>query len=113
MGTQLKWRMVRLVNHDFTQLVADALECKEYNKVDHAQIRSWDHVAKYSIDDDQRDLLEDNGVDTYEKYCINKDEVTAREKETHLLVEAHLRTCQFKACIALRDARVDIGAMKL
>ena len=95
--------------HDFTQLVADALKnCKPYRKLDWAQIRCWDDVAKYSISDSEKDVLEDNDVDVFEKYCTNKDECTQAEDTARLAVLSHLKSCDVESCIALREAREDL-----
>ena len=95
--------------HDFTQLVADALKnCKPYRKLDWAQIRSWDDIAKYSISDSEKDILEENDVDVFEKYCTNKDEVNKAEDTARLAVLSHLKSCDVQSCKNLHNARVDL-----
>ena len=95
--------------HDFTQLVADALkDCKPYRKLDWAQIRSWDNVAKYSISDSEKDILEENDVDVFEKYCTNKDECTQAEDTARLAVLSHLKSCDVQSCKNLNNARADL-----
>jgi hypothetical protein len=95
--------------HDFTQLVADALKnCQPYRKLDWSCLRAGDDIAQYSIDEDKRDLLEDNDVDTFDKYCTNKDDVEKAQELAHNLVTEHLVKCDVQSCIDLNNARADL-----
>ncbi len=97
--------------HDFTQLVADALKgCKEYNKVDWAQIR-YDKITTYSLDEHDIELLLEHNVDV-SQYETNAEEVEAHRIKLTEEYKEHLLACDKECCIALKKARIDIGAMK-
>ncbi len=94
-------------NYNFTELVAEALMCKTFRIFEHNVMHS-DSIAKYSIDENQRDLLEENDVDVYSKYCTNQDEIESLEKKNREILQEHLRTCKFKGCVDLCEARRSI-----
>jgi len=98
--------------YDFTALVDAALKgCKEYNKVDWAQLRS-DEIATYSIGQEAIDVLEDTVGADLDKYCTNKEEVKANNDRTMKNYQDHLRSCDKVCCENLLEARIAIGAME-
>ncbi len=100
-----------MTEHDFTALVGAALKgCKEYNKVDWAQLRT-DEIATYSIGEEAVSVLEDTVGADLEKYCTNLEEVRANEERTKEAYQSHLRQCTKDCCKALVAARKDIGVM--